>query len=205
MLNAVGKKPDFKMMFQRYIIAYDRYVAEYYAKLAQEEDDYSDMYDDDDYWADYAEYSRESYWDKFLSRHNKRSTRRGRGKTKTTSLVGEKYTKSKAKNKKYEAEKDDEHLGDGKQITFYWDINNPDSNYEIFYDVYEFDKFLSENGITAPKEAVDKIIDCDVTYCCLSPITQSTKANELIVGDTFGDLSWKFNDLYSTAYGSSCM
>lgn len=199
MLEIIGKKPDFRPMFKRYIDAYDKYMHDYYMRhsSANPYDDYDDDWDNyGDYWDDDSWVNQ--YWEGLMSRYNKRS-QKGKHKTRSTDYVS-KENKSKKKGNKHRysdvpSNKQDLR-GSYKCIRFYWDVNNPDDNMEVFENVFEFDKYLEEQGISVSSDNVDKLLENDDSYCCLSPVTLDGNSNELLVGDTFGDLSWKYADLY---------
>ena len=56
---------------------------------------------------------------------------------------------SSSKNVRYSDNEDNlfSRFDDDKKIYYYSDMNNPDDNVSIFYSVFDFDKFLDEEGI----------------------------------------------------------
>lgn len=210
MLEIIGKKPDFRPMFKRYMDEYEKYLSAYYSRHSSS---VYDMYDDDydidwDSYDDYDDSWINQYWEGVRNRHNK-ATRRGGKKGKYTPPLYEDVVKTSGKKNKTKrrysevaTNKYDER-GNNKVITFYWDVNLPDDNAETFESVFEFDKFLTDRGISVSADNVDKLLGNDFSYCCLSPVTMDGNSNELLVGDTFGDLSWKYAELYND-YIPSC-
>ncbi|MBR6517620.1 MAG: hypothetical protein IKT40_12385 [Bacilli bacterium] len=53
-----------------------------------------------------------------------------------------------------------------KLIYFYTDVNNPDSGVEEFYNLFEFDMYLRDNGIHISDYEVQKLMNRDVSHCC---------------------------------------
>lgn len=216
MIEIIGKRSDFRPMFNRYIEAYDKYMHDYYSRVSSrgnfadlfgyDDDDYSDYWDNwDDYGGTYDDDSWiNQYWEGVKDRYWK--NKNGKHKTRSSDYVSKgSKTKNKGKKHRYSdvpSNKNDLR-GSYKCIRFYWDVNNPDENMEMFENVFEFDKYLTEQGISVSADNVDKLLENDDSYCCLSPVTLDGNANELLVGDTFGDLSWKYADLYNDCIPSA--
>lgn len=79
---------------------------------------------------------------------------------------------------------------DGKMIYYYSDMNNPDDNVSIFYSVYDFDKFLDEEGIHVDKCIVDELLSRSISHCCINPLIGDRLS--LMCDTSFGGLHYQY-------------
>lgn len=197
MLVLKDNKPNFKPLFLKYMETYERLEREYYANL------YNDYYDDwgdyGDYYDDYNPYYQrlraeellDNYHKNFsVGKSNKRGCRGGNKHHKCISLYSSKSSKkrySDIRNNMFDSR------GDDKIIYYYDDIDNPDSA-TTFYNVYDFDKFLDEEGISVPQSEIDNLLSRSVSHCCINPKTRLSGQLVLLTDKTYGELRWECAD-----------
>lgn len=194
MLILRNNKPDFKSLFKDYLSEYERLENEYINSYWSRFDNY---YDDDD-WDNYYPYDNtfpshrakkllNSYHNAFgVGKSNKRGCR-GKGKSKCIPL----YPNGKS-SKRYSDNKNNmfDKRGDDKIIYFYDDIDNPDDA-TIFYNVYDFDKFLDEEGISVNECEVQNLLTRSISHCCINPKERLLGNLTLITDMSYGNLRWE--------------
>lgn len=159
----VLKKPrlDFNKIFKNFLSSY---VPVSYNYNNFWDDDYSDYWDDD-----YLNYIHDSYYPHVHSHKIGNTCTVKKGKKKKSKIYDNaSYKSSKSLNKKkYGRYNDlDSSIGyDAKTIYYYRDINDP-NDYEEFYNLFDFDEFLRDNGIKITEYEVQKILNRDVSHCC---------------------------------------
>lgn len=169
MLLIKNKRPNFKELFQTYLANHQTSYDDYFYSGFYD----NDVFDDDYYYDDYSLYN---YY------NNKKNKRGKRGK-------------SKGKNKKISSIYNDQSFikEDYKLIYFYEDMDNPDDNVHIFYDVYELDEYLQDHGISVKSETDTLfILNNDVIHCCVDPSSKSTGDLKLLCDNSYGSLRWEY-------------
>lgn len=84
-----------------------------------------------------------------------------------------------------ESEWDGDFLEDSsdKKIYFYYDVTDPDRNI-CFKSLYEFDDFCERNGYEVDEEEVIRLMNRNVSHCCLNP----SKEGYIISAEAYGTL-----------------
>ena len=200
MLIIRNNKPDFKTLFKSFLDEYDKLERNRYQSFWDDYDDYGcgawDGWDDyyDRYYPTNVSFQNnrakrllEDYQEKFsVGKSNKRGSR-GKHKSKCIPL----YPNGKNK-KRYSDNKGNmfDKRGDDKVIYFYDDIDNPEDA-TIFYNVYDFDKFLDEEGISVNECEVTNLLTRSVSHCCVNPKERLIGHNTLLSDSSYGNLRWE--------------
>lgn len=200
MLIIRNNKPDFKTLFKSFLDEYDKLERNRYQSFWDDYDDYGcgawDGWDDyyDRYYPTNVSFQNnrakrllEDYQEKFsVGKSNKRGSR-GKHKSKCIPL----YPNGKNK-KRYSDNKGNmfDKRGDDKVIYFYDDIDNPEDA-TIFYNVYDFDKFLDEEGISVNECEVTNLLTRSVSHCCVNPKERLIGHNTLLTDSSYGNLRWE--------------
>lgn len=200
MLIIRNNKPDFKTLFKSFLDEYDKLERNRYQSFWDDYDDYGcgawDGWDDyyDRYYPTNVSFQNnrakrllEDYQEKFsVGKSNKRGSR-GKHKSKCIPL----YPNGKNK-KRYSDNKGNmfDKRGDDKVIYFYDDIDNPE-DVTIFYNVYDFDKFLDEEGISVNECEVTNLLTRSVSHCCVNPKERLIGHNTLLTDSSYGNLRWE--------------
>lgn len=203
MIVIKNNRPDFKSLFSSHLDRVSKLSPSYspYSPLWDEWDDYYG--DDYDYWTqgslfhgccgdgdDVSGFSAvygtglRGKRGKSLSSSSKRGKRGGRGKKgRCVPLY---------KEVRYSDDSDNLFASndDGKMIFYYSDMNNPDDNVSVFYSVFDFDKFLDEEGIHVDKCIVDELLSRSVSHCCVNPLI--TDKLSLMCDSSFGGLHYQY-------------
>ena len=66
----------------------------------------------------------------------------------------------------------------------------------IFHNLYEFDEFLNDNGLSVDESDVYNYVFYDVIHCCIDPIKKSKGINEIVSDLSLDGLEWSL-DLYN--------
>lgn len=82
---------------------------------------------------------------------------------------------------------------DDKMIYYYSDMNNPDDNVSIFYSVFDFDKFLDEEGIYVNESDIQSLLSRSISHCCINPSVCGSRL-ELMTDSSFGGLHYQYAD-----------
>lgn len=201
MLIIRNDKPDFKKIFKNFLDEYEK------IKISRYSSSFWDDYDDYGYgaWGDNWGYDEryypcnvsfqnnrakrllEDYQEKFsVGKSNKRGSR-GKHKSKCIPL----YPNGKNK-KRYSDNKGNmfDKRGDDKVIYFYSDIDNPEDA-TVFYNVFDFDKFLDEEGISVSENEVNNLLTRSVSHCCVNPKERLLGRNMLLTDSSYGNLRWE--------------
>lgn len=203
MLILRNNKPDFKSLFKDYLDEYEKmermnYHSSYWNDYYDDDwDNYGDFYDsyysyNNHFQSKRAKRLLEDYQNAFsLNKNNKRGCR-GSGKHKSKCIPL--YPNGKNK-KRYSDIKNNmfDKRGDDKIIYFYDDINNPD-DVTIFYNVFDFDKFLDESGITVNEFEINNLLTRSVSHCCLNPKERLNGHATLLTDTSYGNLRWSCAD-----------
>lgn len=141
------------------------------------EDEY-DYYYDNNYWKDY-------YNNRY---HNKKKG------GKVSFVNDNSYHKHKSNKKPNTKNKKNYHIVDGTQdyktIYFYSDINNPDDNTTIFYNLFDFESYLQDEGVVIDETASFILLNNDDIHCCIKKEGNTLK---LVASTTYGNLHWHVN------------
>lgn len=187
MLILKNDKPDFKSLFKDYLDEYDKIEKRYYNSLYY--NDYYNMNYNNCFQSKRAKYLLDEYQNSFrVSKFSKRGCRGGKG-SKCLPL----YPNSKNKNKKrYSDLKSNmfDKRGDDKIIYYYDDIDRPDDS-TIFYNVFDFDKFLDEEGIYVSDSEIDNLLTRSVSHCCINPKERLKGKLSLLTDMSYGNLRWE--------------
>ena len=184
MIILKNKKPNFKELFLTYINTCK--TPTYYDYYDDWYDDYSDFYNEGLYSYPYANSILDFYEDRYYNKSNKRKHK----------SVSKHEVKSKVKNKGNKKDTDIfkfdnlELMDSDKMIYFYHNVNNPDKNVDLFYSVYDFDQFLTEHGIEISDSEIQKIINREISHCCLDPISLTLGMKEILSDNSYGSLRW---------------
>lgn len=206
MLIIRNNKPDFKTLFKGFLDEYEKAErSRYQSSFWDGYDDYGYGYDGwgdwDDNWGyderyypcnvsfqnNRAKRLLEDYQEKFsVGKSNKRGSR-GKHKSKCIPL----YPNGNNK-KRYSDNKNNmfDKRGDDKVIYFYDDIDNPEEA-TIFYNVFDFDKFLDEEGISVNECEVTNLLTRSVSHCCVNPKERLMGRNTLLTDSSYGNLRWE--------------
>lgn len=208
------KKPrlDFGTIFKDFISKYNPYC--YYDNDWDEWDDFDDV--------NYLGYLRGNY---FPHGHNSLGSSVDWGKNKRKILRGidtsssHRGKRGSKRNKKkssiYKNDRfgrfnnlfDDDDINDfdclgmdAKTIYFYRDINNPD-DYEEFYNLFEFDNFLRDEGIKITDYEVQKLMNRDISHCCC----QNENGDVWLLSDhSYGSLYYEACESFDESINYSC-
>lgn len=103
-----------------------------------------------------------------------------------------KYNTSSSKNVRYSDDIDNffSKSDDDKMIYYYSDMNNPDDNVSIFYSVFDFDKFLDEEGVYVNESDIQSLLSRSVSHCCINPCVDDRL--ELMTDSSFGGLHYQY-------------
>ena len=103
-----------------------------------------------------------------------------------------KRTSSSSKNVRYSDNEDNlfSRFDDDKKIYYYSDMNNPDDNVSTFYSVFDFDKFLDEEGISVNESDIQSLLNRSVSHCCINPFVKNRL--ELMTDSSFGGLHYQY-------------
>ena len=194
--NNKKSKPNLKQMFDEYIEKvkkvedswygsqeYIRYLVKRYGAMEIDDED-----EEDDIYDGYSKSKRKwkktrDFVDSFTTKgkHKKDKKRGKRGGKKKKQYVFDE------EDMKYDASTDD------KTIYYYRDVNDPD-HVEIFFNLHDFDNFLTEEGIEVTQEEVNNLMLNELTHCCVNPDTKQTNGKAQLVTDTsYGGLYWTCN------------
>lgn len=169
MILIKNDRPDFKSLFQDFLLTESTFS---YGDEYSFYNGISNYFDDD--------YDYDSLCD-YYSKKNKRGKRGKSKKSKSKRKVGSIY------------DNDDLFKDDYKLIYFYEDMDNPDDNVHIFYDVYEFDNFLNEKGINVKSEKDTLfILNNDVIHSCVDPSSRESGELKLLCENSYGSLRWEY-------------
>ena len=157
-----------------------------------------DWYDDewDNYYDDYYEGYGSLFNGYYPSHHNKKKG----NAIGNTAVVKKSHKRGKRGKKKftnkcvplYDYNKDAESLYNIDEVTiyFYRDINNPDDK-EIYYNLYEFNDFLEDEGIYVSDYEARQLMNRSISHCCIDPNIVGVKSEPWLVSDSsYGGLSW---------------
>lgn len=99
---------------------------------------------------------------------------------------------SSSKNVRYSDNEDNlfSRFDDDKKIYYYSDMNNPDDNVSIFYSVFDFDRFLDEEGISVNESDIQSLLNRSVSHCCINPFVKDRL--ELMTDSSFGGLHYQY-------------
>lgn len=176
MLKLRNKKPDFKKLFNDYLERYTELENEYYNNL------FFNYYDDD--YDDY--YNGDYYFGTTKSKKNLFKYNKSKNKSKSNFVsLGLNNRYSSKKKNRYNRNDDD------KLIYYYSDIDSPSGNTKVFYSVYDFDKFLDEEGIFVSDDEIDNLLSRDVSHCCIDPKSYESGRLSLITDTSYGNLRWE--------------
>lgn len=194
--NNKKSKPNLKQMFDEYIEKikkvedswygsqeYIRYLVKRYGAMEIDDED-----EEDDIYDGYSKSKRNwkktrDFVDSFTtkSKHKKDKKRGKRGGKKKKQYVFDE------EDMKYDASTND------KTIYYYRDVNDPD-HVELFFNLHDFDNFLTEEGIEVTQEEVNNLMLNELTHCCVNPDTKQTNGKAQLVTDTsYGGLYWTCN------------
>ena len=103
-----------------------------------------------------------------------------------------KCNSSSSKNVRYSDNEDNlfSRFDDDKKIYYYSDMNNPDDNVSTFYSVFDFDKFLDEEGISVNESDIQSLLNRSVSHCCINPFVKNRL--ELMTDSSFGGLHYQY-------------
>jgi hypothetical protein len=105
-----------------------------------------------------------------------------------------KKSKSKSSSKKARYSDNEDNLfsrsDDDKMIYYYSDMNNPDDNVSIFYSVFDFDKFLDEEGVYVNESDIQSLLSRSISHCCINPCVDDRL--ELMTDSSFGGLHYQY-------------
>lgn len=198
MLIIRNNKPDFKSLFKDFLDEYEKIENSRYPSYFY--DGYDNYYDDVwDNWDDYYPYDlnyQSKRAKKMLSDYqeafsiNKSSKRGCRGKRNHSKCIPL-YPNGKNK-KRYSDNKCNmfDKRGDDKIIYYYEDIDNPDDA-TVFYNVFDFDKFLDEEGISVNESEITNLLTRSISHCCINPKERLMGHNTLITDSSYGNLRWE--------------
>lgn len=110
-------------------------------------------------------------------------------------LKGGKKSKGKFSSSKHARYSDNEDnlfskSDDDKMIYYYSDMNNPDDNVSIFYSVFDFDKFLDEEGVYVNDSDIQSLLSRSISHCCINPCVDDRL--ELMTDSSFGGLHYQY-------------
>lgn len=99
---------------------------------------------------------------------------------------------SSSKNVRYSDNEDNlfSRFDDDKKIYYYSDMNNPDDNVSTFYSVFDFDRFLDEEGISVNESDIQSLLNRSVSHCCINPFVKDRL--ELMTDSSFGGLHYQY-------------
>ena len=99
---------------------------------------------------------------------------------------------SSSKNVRYSDNEDNlfSSFDDNKKIYYYSDMNNPDDNVSTFYSVFDFDRFLDEEGISVNESDIQSLLNRSVSHCCINPFVKDRL--ELMTDSSFGGLHYQY-------------
>ena len=99
---------------------------------------------------------------------------------------------SSSKNVRYSDNEDNlfSRFDDDKKIYYYSDMNNPDDNVSTFYSVFDFDRFLDEEGISVNESDIQSLLNRSVSHCCINPFVKNRL--ELMTDSSFGGLHYQY-------------
>ena len=220
MLILKNDRPNFKEIFSSYLKEYEEEMKKSYSSRRYSRyDDYEDFYDAYDDYGGYSgyydgvgiddyddfNYSRSmelldsyqrkysvtspNYYDNDMNgRKGKRKRLRGKNKRKNLELfprhmdgIGKKrYSDNKANMFSSH---------DDTMIFWYDDVDNPDNNL-TFYSIFDFDKFLEENGINVSSEEINNLMSRGLSHCCLNPSKCRDGILEIMSDSSYGGLRW---------------
>ena len=211
MLILKNNRPDFKSLFNAHLnkvrLSYSSY------------NPYCCGYDDCEYDDGYlfGDYDDDFYYDGLMhdyhncfgasGYHKRKRGNRGGSRKKRSKYVPlssydddiypSKYGKkskrnSSSKNARYSDKESDlfSSLDDDKLIYYYSDMNNPDDNVTIFYSVFDFDKFLEEEGVYVNESDIQSLLNRSVSHCCINPFVDGRL--ELMTDSSFGGLHYQY-------------
>ena len=103
-----------------------------------------------------------------------------------------KCNSSSSKNVRYSDNEDNlfSRFDDDKKIYYYSDMNNPDDNVSTFYSVFDFDRFLDEEGISVNESDIQSLLNRSVSHCCINPFVKDRL--ELMTDSSFGGLHYQY-------------
>lgn len=103
-----------------------------------------------------------------------------------------KCNSSSSKNVRYSDNEDNlfSSFDDNKKIYYYSDMNNPDDNVSTFYSVFDFDRFLDEEGISVNESDIQSLLNRSVSHCCINPFVKDRL--ELMTDSSFGGLHYQY-------------
>lgn len=177
--------------------------AEYLEELSKPKYDYygcgSRYFDDwyDDEWDNYYDDYYDGYGNLFGGYHSHHSKKK-RNTIDETAVVKKSHKRGKRGKKKnkcvplYDYDKDALSLYGSDEVTiyFYRDINNPDDK-EIYYNLYEFNDFLEDNGIYVSDFEARQLMNRSISHCCIDPSVIGIKSEPWLISDSsYGGLSW---------------
>ena len=143
---------------------------------------------EDDYYNDMERYYNEVYGDDYGSKKKSK---------KYNDYDDEDYKGKKHKHyKKSKARKDDKYyLKDddsfnNKLIYYYRDYLNPE-DVEMFENLFDFDAYIANEGITIPDNEVNNILTRGVSHCCINPKARLESGRlDLISKSSYSDLRY---------------
>ena len=91
---------------------------------------------------------------------------------------------------------DNDYDDDYKIIYYYRDINTPD-DYNEFTNLYEFEEFLNEEGISIPSFEVVNLMTRCVSHCCINPSDRLNGKLNLITDSSYGSLVYECSECES--------
>lgn len=200
MITLKKNKPDFKKMFDNYIEKSSQYeetnvfgepaYMTYLVKKYGREDDWDE---DESGFLDFGYVKSKKQWKRqrnMLQNFMGLPSKKNKNKGKRGTRGGKKGMKNKVRD--LFSEEDmmyDEQMND-KTIYFYRDVNNPDRS-EVFYNLYDFDMFLDEEGIEVSEQEVQNLMNREVSHCCVNPDIKATRGTvQLITDSSYGGLYW---------------
>lgn len=198
--NKKKTKPNLKQMFDDYIEKcskvdesllgspeFMKYLVKRYGAMDIDDDEF-----------DYEEYEDDIFDGYSKSKKKWKQTREQLIKSTKKNKKDKKRGKRGNKKKKpfvFDEEdiKFDALSNDDKVIYYYRDVNDPDQA-EIFFNLHDFDNFLTEEGIEVTQEEVNNLMINEVTHCCINPDIRQTNGEVQLITDTsYGGLYWTCN------------
>ena len=185
-------RPNLKEMFDKYM----KKLSEREAKIKElyPIETLVNLFASDDF--DYEAYEDDVYdgyikpknsWNKTKDFLKKLNTKQKTKKSKKTRHG------AKKKNKQKDYFTDDDMLYDAiaedKVVNYYPDINNPDY-LETFYNLHDFDEYITSQGIDVSEEEVRNIMNRDITHCTVQNINGKA---QLVSDSSYGGLYWTCN------------
>jgi hypothetical protein len=185
---------DISTLFEEYLEELSKPKYDYYGCGSRYFDDW---YDDE--WDNYYDDYYDGYGNLFGGYHTHHSKKK-RSTIDDTTVVKKGHKRGKRGKKKftnkvvplYDYDKDAVSLYDSDEVTiyFYRDINNPDDK-DIYYNLYEFNDFLENEGIYVSEYEVRQLMNRNISHCCIDPSVIGIKSEPWLISDSsYGGLSW---------------